>query len=281
VTRKPAAAGLFYEADPNSLRKRIDWCFTHSLGPGKTPSISSSRQKKSLGFQVPHAGYMYSGPIAAYTYAKIADEGKPDTFIIIGPNHTGFGSAVSVYPSGKWLTPFGEVEIDEELASEIISNSRFAEADTVAHAQEHSIEVQLPFIQYLFKTLRFVPIALLYQTPEVSKDIADAIVKAIEKLGRDVIILASSDMTHYEPHEVAVKKDNLAIDRIIDLDPDGLYKVVVSYEVSMCGVGPVMALLYFAKALGGTKGELLKYATSGDISGDKSAVVGYASVRVF
>lgn len=281
VKRPPVVAGLFYESDPQALKERIEWAFTHALGPGKVPKASSTRRKESIGFVSPHAGYVYSGPVAAHTYAKIAEEGNPDTFVILGPNHTGYGAAIAVWAEGSWETPLGEVPVDEELAAEIIKNSRFAKPDTVAHTEEHSIEVQLPFLQYFFGEVKIVPISVMYQAPQTSKDLADAILKAVEKLGRDIVLIASSDMSHYEPHDVAVVKDRQAISKIIDLDPEGLYTVVMDKNISMCGVGPVMTLLYYARDVGGKGAELLKYATSGDVTGDKTWVVGYASVRVF
>ena len=280
--REPAVAGQFYDADPESLRERIKWAFLHSLGPGKLPEVSVSRIKESIGYIVPHAGYVYSGPIAAHAYFKIAQEGKPDTFIIIGPNHTGYGSAVSVYPKGVWVTPLGEAEVDAELAKEVVNNSVFAKLDISAHEYEHSIEVQLPFLQYLFGSeIKIVPISVMYQTPEVAKDLANALITALEEVKRDIVILASSDMTHYEPHELAVKKDRMALEAILKLDEDGLYRVIMDNNISMCGYGPVMTLIHYARRVGGNKAELLKYATSGDVSGEKAWVVGYAAVRIY
>ncbi len=279
--RPPAVAGQFYEADPEALKHRIGWCFKHPLGPGKLPKPSARRVKESKAFMVPHAGYVFSGPVAAHAYLRIAEEGKPETFVIIGPNHTGLGSPVAVYPEGVWETPLGEVPVDADLASEVLRNSRFARADASAHDSEHSIEVQLPFLQYLFgNTFAIVPIAMLYQTPKVAEDVANALVKAVDALRRDIIIITSSDMSHYEPHEVAVRKDRMALDRILKLDPDGLYDVVLKKNITMCGVGPVMTALRASLAWGASSAELLKYATSGDVTGEKSWVVGYATVRI-
>ena len=279
--REPAFAGQFYDADPGELRERIEWCFKHQIGPGRVPEVSRVRKPSSIGYVVPHAGYVYSGPVAAHTYYWIAGEGRPETFILIGPNHTGLGASVAVWPDGAWRTPLGSIGIDEELASEILKSSRFARPDTSAHEQEHSLEVQLPFLQYLFREgFRIVPIAMLYQTPETAKDLSSSIVKAIKALGRDAVLIASSDMTHYEPHELAIRKDELALKRIVDLDPEGLYSTVIEREISMCGVGPVMTLIYVAKELGYGRAEVLKHATSGDVTGEKAWVVGYASLRI-
>jgi len=280
VKRQARWAGQFYEADPKTLRERIEWAFTHRLGPGEIPKPSPERVRQSIGFVAPHAGYVYSGPVAAHTYARIAKEGKPDTFILIGPNHTGLGAAVAVWTEGAWETPLGEAPVDEELAAEIVKNSRFAKPDTTAHKEEHSLEVQIPFLQYLFSEVTIVPITVMYQAPETSKDLAKAITEAVRKLGRDVTIIASSDMSHYEPHEIAVRKDREALEKITSIDPEGLYKIVIEKDISMCGYGPVMTLLYYAKENGGEGAEVLKYATSGDVTGERAWVVGYAAVRV-
>ena len=207
---------------------------------------------------------------------------RPETVIILAPNHTGYGSAVAVYPEGVWITPLGEIKVDEELAEEVVNNSVFAKLDAGAHEYEHSIEVQLPFLQYLFGDgIRIVPISMMYQTPEAAKDMADAISAALESVKRDVIVIASSDMTHYEPHELAVKKDKLALEAILELNAEKLYRVIMNNDISMCGYGPVMTLINYARHVGAKGAELLKYATSGDVSGEKSWVVGYAAVRVY
>lgn len=279
--RYPAVAGAFYEATREKLVGRIKWCFTHNLGPGRIPEVSTIRRKESIGFIVPHAGYMYSGPVAAHAYYRIAVEGKPDVFVIVGPNHTGIGTAVSVYDKGIWVTPMGEVKIDSEFAAELLRNSNYLDVNYAAHTYEHSIEVQLPFLQHLFEYFTFVPIVMSYQVPEVAKDLANAIVNASRKLGKDVVVLASSDLTHYEPHEVAYAKDAEVLKAIISLKPEDVYDIVITKDVSMCGVGPVLTLLYVAILSGGKSGEVLKYATSGDVTGDLEAVVGYASVRIY
>ncbi len=278
--RKPVVAGYFYEGRKESLIKQIEWAFTHKLGPGYIPRVSEERNKESIGFVVPHAGYIYSGPIAAHSYARLASEGKPDVFVLLGPNHTGAGEAVSVWSEGAWETPLGYANIDVDLAKEIISNSRYARPDKLAHYEEHSIEVQIPFLQYLFKDVSIVPISIMYQVPEISEDLATSIFKASSKLGRDTVVIASTDLTHYEPHERAVEKDKVVLDKIKSLDPVGLFDVVLRKNISMCGVAPVMTLLYYAKLSGSSGAEVLKYGTSGDVSGDKTLVVGYSAVRI-
>ncbi len=280
MKRYPTVAGSFYEYDPEKLKKQIEWAFTHKLGPGKLPQLNIERRKETLGVIVPHAGYMYSGPIAAHAYLKLAEEGLPETIILIGPNHTGYGSAISVMTKGSWVTPLGEVEIDEEMAKIIVKESGIAAPDEKAHIYEHSNEVQLPFLQYIYGSrFKIVPITLMLQTPEVAKDIAKAIHKAWSHIGRDLIIVATTDFTHYEPHSIATRKDKLIIDKIIKLDSEGLYKTIEEYNVSMCGPGPVMTLIELAKFTNAKNVILLAYATSGDITGDKSAVVGYASIQ--
>lgn len=280
LKRIPVVAGSFYESSPNKLTSMINWCFTHELGPGKLPTVGS-RSKESIGYVVPHAGYMYSGPVAAHVYYRIAAEGMPNTFIILGPNHTGIGTAVSIYDRGLWGTPLGDVEVDSDLASEILKHSNYVDVNYDAHKYEHSIEVQLPFLQHLFKDFKIVPVVISYQVPEIAKDLARSLVNASRKLGRDVVVLASSDMSHYEPQSVAYEKDREVLERVVRLKPEEVFEVVNEKGVSMCGVGPVMTLLYYANLLGGSRGEVLKYATSGDITGDLDAVVGYASVRIF
>ncbi len=278
--RYPVVAGYFYERDPESLRKQIEKSFLHFLGPGSLPRVSKIRNRLSIGFVSPHAGYMYSGPIAAHTYYALAGEGKPDTVIIAGPNHTGLGVGVSVMVEGVWKTPLGDAPIDSELAKAIVKISGYAAPDELAHLEEHSVEVQIPFLQYIFGDVRIVPIVLMLQTPNIAKDLAEAIYKASEKLGRDIVFIASTDFSHYVPHETAYKKDHMAIEKILNIDPEGLYNTIEKYDISMCGPGPVMTLLYLAKKCGITRAELLKYATSGDVTGDKGLVVGYASIRV-
>ncbi len=282
VRRPPVFAGQFYEANPEELKSRIEWCFTHPLGPGELPQGVSVRKKEAVGYIVPHAGYIYSGPIAAHAYLSLSHEGKAETVILIGPNHTGVGPAVSVFPEGEWVTPLGIVEVDSELASSILARSKFAKADVSAHEGEHSLEVQLPFLQYIFgSSFKIVPISMLYQTPETAKDLSLAINEAVNERGRDVTLISTSDLTHYEPHELALKKDLEALKRIEEVDPEALYSVVIEKNISMCGVGPVMTLLYLSIESGKRSSRVLKHATSGDVTGEKSWVVGYASIAVY
>jgi AmmeMemoRadiSam system protein B len=273
---------MFYEASPDALRARIEWAYKHPLGPGSLPTPSTTRRRESIGFVVPHAGYMYSGPVAAHAYYRLALEGPAETYVIAGPNHTGLGTLVSAYPEGAWVTPLGEVEVDAELARAIAEHSEMVDLDEKAHVYEHSVEVQIPFLQHLFgNRFKIVPIVMWEQTPETARDLARAVYEAARALGRDVVFLASTDFTHYEPHDVASKKDSEAIEAIASLDPERLFSVITEKNISMCGPGPVMALLYLARMMKGRSAQLLKYATSGDITGDRSSVVGYAAIRVY
>jgi AmmeMemoRadiSam system protein B len=276
--RLPYRAGSFYAATSSRLNRELAGCFTHKFGPGVPPSPSRQDLTKTVALISPHAGYMYSGPIAATGFHYIAKEGKPDTVIIIGPNHTGYGSGASVMVQGLWRTPLGDISINSCLASAIQRNSQYLDIDPIAHRYEHSIEVQLPFLQYVYDQFQLVPICMLMQDLEVSYDVGKAIADAVE--GLNVLIIASTDFSHYEPQPIAVQKDEKAIIAITQLDQNALLNVIQTYNISMCGYGPVSAAIIAAKRLGATKGRLLQYKTSGDISEDFSQVVGYASIAL-
>ncbi|RLF24207.1 MAG: hypothetical protein DRN15_03560 [Thermoprotei archaeon] len=278
-SRPPAVAGAFYEGTPESLRRQIEECFLHPLGPGALPKVNREGPRRIIGLICPHAGYMYSGPVAAHAYHALASDGVPDVVVVLGPNHYGIGSPLAIMNQGHWETPLGEVSIDEDVANAIVEYSGIIEVDDVAHMREHSIEVQLPFLQYLYgDSFRFVPITMLMQDLESSRIVGRAIAKAIEDL--NAVIIASTDFTHYEPQENAERKDQEAIKRILALDPEGLVSVVNNLAISMCGVGPVIAMLTACKELGATTCVLLKYATSGDVTGDYTSVVGYGALSV-
>jgi AmmeMemoRadiSam system protein B len=270
---------MFYAGSAASLKKELEDCFKHRLGPGKLPTGESISQNRIVTLVSPHAGYMYSGPVAATGYYELARYKKPDNIVIIGPNHTGMGSAVSLMNQGKWSTPLGEIPIDLELADSIIENSTIVDMEEEAHIYEHSIEVQLPFLQYLYKNnFSFVPICMMMQDLETSREIGEAICKASN--GVSTLIIASTDMTHYEPHNVATEKDMNAIHAIENLDEIKLDNVVQSNSISMCGIGPVISSIVYSKKVGATRAKLLSYKTSGDVSGDLSSVVGYAAISV-
>lgn len=278
--RFPHNAGSWYAGSEKSLKKQlIDECFLHRLGPGKIPKPKEKGPRNILGLLCPHAGYMYSGPIAAHSYNALAEDGKPENLIIIGPNHTGLGSGVAVWPEGSWKTPLGDIQVNSELAKKIQKASNYIDIDEQAHNYEHSIELQLPFLQLIFgSSLNFVPISMMLQDFEVASDVGQAIAKSVADT--DTLIIASSDMTHYEPHATAEKKDGLVIQAIENLDEEKIFRTVEQYRISMCGVGPAVAMVVASKMLGAKRGVLLKYATSGDVTGDKSAVVGYCSMAV-
>jgi AmmeMemoRadiSam system protein B len=283
MIRNPAVAGTFYEADPDSLTKQIKGCFKHHLGPGTIPeNIGNSREIKSI--IAPHAGYMYSGPVAAHSYKKLADDGLPETFIIICPNHTGMGSGVSTVTEGGWKTPLGIADIDGEFAERLIGNAPIIDPEPLAHMQEHSCEVQVPFIQYLAriagKEFKIVPICMWMQDLMTATEIGNAVAQTSKQLDRDVVIVASTDFTHYKPHDIAYNNDHLVLDAIQALDEKAVMSRVEELNVTMCGFGPVNTALVYSKLMGARDVEVLKYATSGDITGDKSAVVGYAAAVI-
>lgn len=261
-TRKPAVAGQFYPGTEGGLRKTIE------------KMVSKAEKKiKPIGIVSPHAGYIYSGQVAGELYSNIE---IPDTVIILGPNHTGIGRPYAIMTEGRWETPLGEIEIETNLAREILSACKSIEEDSTAHTDEHSLEVQVPFLQYFRPDIKIVPIVI---GGEKYQEIGSAIADSIK--GMDVLIIASSDMTHYEPHESAKEKDNLAIEAILKLDEREMLQRIAKHNISMCGYGPAAIMLVAAKLLGAKQAKLIKYMTSGDTSGDYSAVVGYAGLAVF
>jgi len=277
--RKPAVAGSFYAGDLKSLNRQIENCFLHKIGPGEIPLANPERKNNIVGLVSPHAGYMYSGPVAANGFYKIALDGKPDTIIILGPNHRGFGEDISIMAEGKWETPLGELKIDTDIAESILKNSKIIKNDNKAHQFEHSIEVQLPFIQYIFgKNIKFVPICMTRQDINTDIEIAQSICSSVAD--KDILIIASSDFTHYESQESAINMDKQAINAILNFDPKRLYDMTYQKNLSMCGPGPITVMLNICEILGAKKAELLKYATSGDITGMHDQVVGYASIII-
>lgn len=275
--RRPAYAGSFYAGTSQSLKKQIEECFTGELGPKALPKVAQSRLRNTVGLISPHAGYMYSGPVAAHGFYHLASEGKPDSVVIFGPNHQGMGSGLAIMREGLWQTPLGDVEIDTVTADNVLKGSNIIDVDNVAHMREHSIEVQLPWLQYLYGSeFKLVPICFLMQDLESSREIGVAVAKALKD--KSALVIASTDMTHYEPQKTAEQKDKKVLDAATRLDEEGLYNTVEQLQVSMCGYGPVIAAITAAKQLHAKNGRLLCYKTSGDIVGDYSSVVGYASV---
>jgi len=264
-------AGQFYSGTHDALKKEIEDCFLHTLGPGKVPEINPDGPRRIRGIVSPHAGFMYSGPVAAHGYAALAEDGFPEVFVILGPNHHGLGSGVAI-TTHDFETPLGIMKNDKELASAIRRD--IIDDSMLAHRHEHSIEVQLPFIQFFSQDRKFVPISMMMQDHKSATQVGKAIRDAIA--GRDAVIIASTDFSHYISPEQAREKDMLAIDQILEMDTKGLYDTVRKNRITMCGFGPVMAML---EAVQGSEAELLKYANSGDVR-PMSEVVGYASIVV-
>jgi len=266
MTRRPIVAGQFYPGSAAQLRTMIEQMVD-----------DNAVREDVIGLVSPHAGYPFSGPVAGATISRVKFK---DTFIIIGPNHTGRGKPLSIMSRGKWATPLGEVEIDAELGERLLAVADCLQEDEDAHQFEHSIEVQLPFLQYFQKDVKIVPIVLSYASGDVYKDFGKYIARAVKDLNREVVIISSSDMTHYEPQEVARHKDEQAIEAILDLDEDELLRRVDELDISMCGYAPTVSLISAAKEFGAKSAELVKYQTSGDVTGDYSGVVGYAGIII-
>ena len=283
VARRPAVAGMFYESEQDALLRGIQQCFLSKLGPGRLPHARSERLGRVIGLVSPHAGYVYSGPAAAWAYASLASDGIPDVAVILGPNHQGYGANVAVSVEPEWLTPLGTAQADIEVAEEIVGRSRYAEVDDRAHTHEHSVEVQIPFLQFLAgdKT-RIVAICLAHlPKPDALALVADlgaAIAGSLE--GRNAVVIASTDFTHYESRASAQIKDESALGRILLLDGPGLIDVVYEQSITMCGAIGTAVMLEACKRMGAETVRQLAYYTSGDVTGDISQVVGYASVSV-
>ena len=272
--RRPAVSGMFYAGTARDLEEQIEWCYKHDLGPGDTPQLNSRGPREIAAIIVPHAGYYYSGPVAAHAYKELAEDGTIDTVVILGPNHTGYGHPVSVWAGAAWNTPLGEVKIDKASAQRVLGET--IKADETAHIYEHSIEVQLPWLQHLYKTIRIVPIAMLAQDIQTARTVG----KAIAQTDGNLAIIATTDFTHYEPYATAMEKDSSVIEAIVDLDEEELYRRCEKVNCTMCGYGPVASAIVAAKETHAKRANLLSYATSGDTTGDFSQVVGYASIVI-
>jgi AmmeMemoRadiSam system protein B len=275
--RRPVVAGTFYPFGSARLTGAIEDCFRNRLGPGKLPK-GRSEERNIVSAICPHAGYDYSGPAAAHAYYHLASEVQPDTVVILGPNHTGLGGPVSIGGHDEWETPLGRVRVDKELARSIFISSDAIDIDDDAHLREHSIEVQLPFLQYIYEDFSFVPICMGFQGLETSREVGMAVAEGLKD--RNGLIIASTDMSHYEPQDSASEKDRRVINHILELDEVALQQRVCMERISMCGYGPVSAAIVASKILGAEEAELLAYSTSGDVSGDYSGVVGYASIKI-
>jgi AmmeMemoRadiSam system protein B len=269
TVRHPAVAGRFYPNDPDDLREEVRAYLSH------TPGRRSVRA--AVGCIVPHAGYMYSGHVAGAVFAGLE---IPQLCLVLCPNHTGVGRALAIISEGAWETPLGTVAIDSSFAAALKQRCPLLQEDPSAHRNEHATEVELPFLQVRQPDVKFVPIALGTHQFEALQQLGEAIADVIAALNDPVLIVASSDMNHYESEAVTRVKDHSAIEPILALNARALYDVVTQQNISMCGLGPAVAMLTAARKLGATSAELVKYATSGDVSGDRDLVVGYAGVVV-
>lgn len=266
MIREPVVANQFYPGEEKNLKEDI-----------AKRLLSAEKREKAFALIAPHAGYIYSGNVAGVVYSRAE---ITDDVIIMGPNHHGIGDPFAVMVDGEWKMPGAHIHINEKLASLLLEESKWLSSDNQAHIQEHSIEVQLPFIQYINPHITFVPIVLGRADFSICQEIGLSIARAIKRYEKPVLIVSSTDMTHYESHESAKQKDKLAIDKILSLDPSGLLETVSKNKISMCGVIPTTITMVAAKELGARKATLIDYATSGDTSGDYSFVVGYAGLII-
>lgn len=271
MQRKPVVAGYFYPGDIYTLTSTLQELI-----------VEDEEKINALGIIVPHAGYIYSGKVAGRVYGKIE---IPDVVLLLGPNHTGLGERISLFNGKSFLTPLGEVKINKSLSELILKYCPLVKEDSLAHSREHSLEVQVPFLQYLNPEVEIVPILLIDLNVEelnlFGKAIANAIREFEAENEQEILIVVSSDFSHYEPKSIAERKDNLAIEEILNLSEEGLLKVVYENRISMCGILPVFSLIVAAKELGRTNAELVDYKTSGDVTGDYSSVVGYAGIIIY
>jgi AmmeMemoRadiSam system protein B len=264
--REAAVAGQFYPASPRELLREVEGF----LGSG-------GAKARALGVIAPHAGYVYSGAVAGAVFAHIE---VPRRVIVLCPNHTGMGEPLAIMSTGCFRTPLGDVEIDTALADALKAAFPLLREDVAAQVREHAVEVQLPFLQAARKDVKFVPVTVGTGQFEVLTALGFVMAKVIAECGEPVLIVASSDMNHYEADDETRIKDALAIEQVLSLQPKGLFQTVHGQNISMCGVGPAVAMLTAALKLGATKAELVKYATSGNVSGDRKRVVGYAGITV-
>ena len=272
--RTPAVAGMFYPKQKEELKTVIKDCFLHHFGAGKLPPVGE--ETNVWGVICPHAGYIYSGPVATNSFYHISSK-KPELIVIVGPNHWGIGCGVAAMKEGQWQTPLGSVEIDTEAAIEINKISKLIELDFFSHTKDHSLEVQVPMLQEIYShKFKILPIILINQDYKTAREIGLAIAKIART--KKTMIIGSSDFTHYEENSFAHKQDKALIDPILGMDVDRFYRVLQENQVSACGYGAIASTMVACKELGATRGILLKYATSGDVTGDKSSVVGYASI---
>lgn len=265
MDRSPVVAGQFYPGHSSELEQMV------------AGFLPEEEKESALAVVSPHAGYIFSGSIAGSTFARVK---VPKKILILGPNHHGLGHPAAVYPDGNWETPLGKTPIDTDLAARVLEQCPGATADEQAHSHEHSLEVQLPFVQYLNPQARIVPICLGHVPLDRLLQMGEAIGGIIASDREEILMVASTDMTHYESGEQARDKDMDAIERILDLDPEGLYSTVRERGITMCGVIPTVVMLAAARRLGASEARLVHYGNSGDVTGDQSQVVGYAGLII-
>lgn len=277
--RKPSVSGIFYSSNKEQLVDELKGCFTNKIfGPGRLPP--SDQVRKIYGMVSPHAGYLYSGSVAANGYYSVSSS-RFNNVILVGPNHYGLGSSVATTMNGIWESPIGDVMVNPQVAKDIASRATSMDFDEFAHSRDHCLEVQIPFLLFTTEKFRMVPIILTnqdeYLALELGSAISDTVNECISK-GDEFMLIASSDFTHYESNSEAHRKDSQLIKSILSLDITAFYYTLRQYNVSACGYGAIATVMVAAKNLGATRGELIRYATSGDVTGDKSSVVGYSSI---
>ena len=279
LVRHPAAAGHFYPADPDALRQTIAWCYRHAMGPGQVPAVGPEPIGGVAGFVVPHAAYQYSGPVAAHAFHRVAALGSPSVIVILGPNHYGAGRPLALSPWEQWNTPLGALSVDARLGETLAAGVPGLAPDLEAHVSEHSLEVQLPFLRHLYGSdASIVPISMADQSLETAQLLGKEMARVLS--GKSALVLASSDFSHHLPDSEAREEDRRTLQAITSLDAERLADVLERRGVNMCGCGPVMAMLVALVSLGASDARVLSYATSGDISGVRSSVVGYGAVEV-
>ena len=266
MKRKPAVAGQFYPASPSDLSRQVEGFI-----------MPDAVKEDAIGIVSPHAGLIYSGKVAGEVYSRVR---MPHTVILIGPNHTGIGRPVSIMSSGSWQIPTGELNIDSEIAGKLKEKSGLIQEDATAHEMEHSLEVQLPFILHFSQEVMIVPIMLMHDSLDICRQVGESIADVINESNYPILIAASSDMSHYETDTTARSKDSTAVEKILNMDPEGLFATVIDNHISMCGILPVATMLYAAQKLGAKESVLVKYMTSGEVSGDFDQVVGYAGMII-
>ena len=266
MLREPAVAHQFYPGDPATLRRTLDQM---------VPEITD--KQTAMAVIAPHAGYVYSGAVAGETFATVS---IPRDILLMGPNHHGYGAPVALMDHGGWRMPMGEVPINDTLAAMLLEKSPLIEPDTLAHRFEHSLEVEVPFLQYLQADLTITPLVISHLSYSSCREVGEAIAAAIQQYGRPVLIVASSDMSHYESRESATAKDSMALERITAMDPEGLYRTVLDQRITMCGIMPATIAMVAAIRLGAQRARLVRYTDSGEASGDTNQVVGYAGMVI-